>query len=80
MAILTIYIKPSLASSANLFGWPPMFVGVVVSLLDGISVLFLPYKAYGVVVFRSRQNPYKGYPVNSLSTYRITITMKTPAP
>ncbi len=34
-----------------------MFVGGVVSVLDGISVLFLPYKTYGAGVFVSAQTP-----------------------
>ncbi len=37
-----------------------MFVGVVVSVLDRILVLFLLYKFYGVGFFCSRPNPYRG--------------------
>ncbi len=36
-------------------------------VLDGIPVLFLPYKTYGVGVFRSRPNPMRGIPVNPFS-------------
>jgi hypothetical protein len=32
-----------------------MFVGGIVSVLDGIPVLFLPYKTYGAGVFVSAQ-------------------------
>ena len=37
-----------------------MFVGGVVLVLDGIRLLFLPYKTYGAGVFRSCLNPYSG--------------------
>jgi hypothetical protein len=42
-----------------------MFVGGGggASVLDGILVLFLPYKTYGAGGFCSRPNPYRGYPV-----------------
>ena len=37
-----------------------VFVGGVVLMFDGLLVLFLLYKIYGVGVFRSRPNPNKG--------------------
>jgi len=54
-----------------------MFVGGVVSVLDGIPVLFLPYKTYRVGVFRSPPNPMRGIPVNSLMTSLITHSFLT---
>jgi hypothetical protein len=37
-----------------------IFVGGVVSVLDGIPVLFLPYKTYGAGFFCFRPNPNSG--------------------
>ncbi len=37
-----------------------MFVGGVVSVLDGIPVLFLPYKTYRAGVFCFHPNPNSG--------------------
>ena len=43
-----------------------MFVGgVLVMMIDGIIVLFLLYETYGVGVFCSRPNPYRGKAVKS---------------
>jgi hypothetical protein len=44
-----------------------MFVGGVVLMLDRILILFLLLKIYGVVVFRSRPNPYSGKAVNRIT-------------
>jgi hypothetical protein len=41
-----------------------MFVGGVVLLFDGISVLFIQWEIYVARVFHSRLNPYRGKAVN----------------
>ena len=46
-----------------------MFVGGVVSVIDGIPVLFLQQKTYGAGVFRSRPNPYSCIPVKLRTTF-----------
>jgi hypothetical protein len=44
-----------------------MFVGGVVLLFDGISVLFLQWEIYDAGVFCSRPNPYRGKAVKKLN-------------
>jgi hypothetical protein len=48
-----------------------MFVGGVVSVIDGIPVQFLQSKTYGAGDFCSRPNPYSCIPVNC---YKICIS------
>jgi hypothetical protein len=77
--------------SANPCRWTPMcwmggkqltmvmmFVGGggVVLVLDGILVLFLPYKTYGAGVFRSRPNPW-GLILKNIRCYLLPLPQST---
>ncbi len=59
------WINP--VGGANGSPWWWCLLGGVVLVLDGIPVLFLPQKTYGVGVFRSLPNPMRGIPVNPFS-------------